>query len=249
MQTVTTREHSQSSTGEEIQSLHKLIAFQGLPSALTDFFLKSAQKRVFKKGDLLWQQDDAAASFVIVLDGVIELLATYKTMKSQLLGVFGPGDVIGLSDLIKHGRHQTTAKISSRYATVLLVPLKPDESPFETPLKLEFKNWVVKQLLVHEQILKDKIFILSAGRLHNKLVVLFKSLITRFAKNASGSVIVLPLSMTKTQIAKLVDSRVETVIRALNKWERADYIEINSDQLRLKNFDKLKKSAQNLISE
>jgi CRP-like cAMP-binding protein len=172
---------------------------------------------------------------------MIEIINTNKNGEERIIGIFGPGDFVGLSALLNKSNYPAFALAASKTCKVYKLYIRSFDHELESS---DFKNmlsWLKEKLLLHEQILRDKIMILGAGQVHHRLVELFEHLISRFSKpEAESKIITIPISLTKTQIAKIIEARVETVIRTLNIWEKLGYFSINNENIFLTNLDILR---------
>jgi CRP-like cAMP-binding protein len=181
---------------------------------------------------------------VVIVEGLIEITNTTADGEDRIIGLFGPGEIIGLSAILKRMSFPANAVVSSKNARVIKLFIRSLEPGLSEEQKHEFQNWLKEMLLIHEQILRDKIMILGAGRLHSKLLELFEHLNSRFGKKATGKDLLIPVPITKTQIAKMIEARVETVIRTLNKWEKRGFFLSDDKGLLIKDIEKLKSMAE-----
>lgn len=198
--------------------------------------------RELKRGEYLWKRQALSEFCAYILEGMIEIVNTNKNGEERIIGIFGPGDIIGLSAILNKINYPAFALIASKTCKVLKLYIRSSDQELDNNNYENMLNWQRKKLFLHEQILREKIFILGAGHVHQRLVELFEHLINRFSKMDTTSKNILPISLTKTQIAKIVEARVETVIRTLSKWEKLGLISINNENICITNLEALRES-------
>ncbi len=195
-----------------------------------------------KKGDFLWKRLDPGEYCAFVVEGLVEIVNENKSGNELIMGIFGPGDMIGLSAILKKTQYPASAIVSSKNSKILKFFIRSIDRDLAGQDWENMLNWQRERLLIHEQILRDKIMILGAGDLSARIIELFDNLQMRFSKSqdVNPNKIIIPISITKTQIAKIIEARVETVIRILNKWEKADYLKMGDQSVILNNFERLR---------
>jgi CRP-like cAMP-binding protein len=97
-------------------------------------------------------------------------------------------------------------------------------------------------VLHHEQVLRDKIDMLNAGSVENRVFELLNHLIRRFGKQESHLQHFIPIRLTRAQIGKLVDVRVETIIRLISRWQKQKLIVWKETGILIENLPLLEKS-------
>lgn len=195
----------------------------------------------YKKGDAIWRRGEAGDYCVLILRGLVEITSISQSGDARIIGVFGPGEIIGLSAILKQITFPANALLASREGEVIQFYIRGLAQLLEDETKRELQSWTREMLLLHEQILRDKIMILGAGRINIKIIELIQHFKVRFAPSTPANSFLIPIPITKTQIAKMVEARTETVIRMLNVWEKAGFLKMNESGFAIERFDELKK--------
>ena len=217
-------------------------SFDGLSDANKKYLFDHSSHHNYKKGASLWLKSDPGEFCAFIVDGLIEISNPNLSGDDHIFGIFGPGDIIGLSAILKRSPYPASAIVGSKHCSVIKLFIRSIEHDLAESDRANMHAWQRERLLSHEQILREKIMILSAGSLHTRLIEFFEHLRLRFSKNQieRAQSIHIPLSLTKTQIAKVIEARVETVIRILNRWEKAGYIKFDSGSISISKIEKLK---------
>ncbi len=191
----------------------------------------------------MWKAGEPAEFGALILSGLVEIIRPTGTTGDYLVGFFGPGDVIGMSALVKHRFYPGTSKIVSSRASVLKLHLKPILSLKDVD-SLEIKNWVQDQVLNHEQILREKIDILSAGSVEKRVFELICHLSRRFGIKTHDNEMETPIKLTRSQVGRIIGARVETVIRLINRWEKHGLLTWSKEGIRITDIKEFKKSVK-----
>jgi CRP-like cAMP-binding protein len=216
--------------------------FESLTEANKKYLLEHSLTKEIKKNQYLWQKTDPGEFCVFIIEGLVEIINTNQEGEDCILGIFGPGEIVGLSAILNSMPFPASARVSCNGCRVLKMYIRSADVDLEGEQRKNILLWQREMLLLHEQILRDKIRILGAGRLHLRLIELFEHLLLRFAtrqeQNTKKSFI--PVPITKTQIAKIIGARVETVIRVLNKWEKAGFLTMNDKGISISHLNQLR---------
>lgn len=221
--------------------IHTDPAFRALNEANKLYFAKHASLKIHKKGSQIWKKRSKANACFYLRSGFVEIAQFNKQGEENIQGFCGPGEIIGLPYLLCRSQYEDEATTISKTSQVLLLHLSAAKLEIIGHDKINFLEWQSAQLLKTKQFLREKIHILSAGDLNQRIIELFERLIEKFStQSRDNSDFFIPFSITKTQMAKIVGARTETVIRILRKWELAGYLELSANGVSLKKWKKLK---------
>jgi CRP/FNR family transcriptional regulator len=223
--------------------LEKLPCFQLLKPEATRHLLRQSSINNCKINEIVWSSGDPSNYFVTILNGTMTVSRSNDQGDENTLGVFGPGDVIGLSAVLRGSPFPATARSCSSATEILkisssaihLSTVAPDFNSEQSALDL----WLQNLVLAHERILQDKIQIIGAGSVPDRTRELMRSLVRRFGNETDGHENFIPLALTKTLVAKLVGARVETVIRLLRSWEKAGALEMTRQGIYIRSLEDL----------
>jgi sigma-B regulation protein RsbU (phosphoserine phosphatase) len=92
---------------------HELVArvpfFAALPRAEIDYLADSLHPCEFSAGTLLFQEDQLADRFYIMLDGQAEIVKALGTAEERILGLRGPGSFLGEMSLLSVEQRYTAS--------------------------------------------------------------------------------------------------------------------------------------------
>lgn len=168
-------------------------------------------------GEAFWTAGQPADCFLVLLNGCVEIVAPGKGEQRNVLGIMGPGDVVGLPAVLGRSKYPATANAISFRVDALRVPgaiLAQRDSKIMRALL-----WA---MLLHDHVLRTKIMVLAAGSVERRLALVMRHLDERFG-DGKRERRVLHVDLSRAQLASLVGARIETVIRILAKWKRAGW--------------------------
>ena len=211
-------------------TLDKLRGFplfrQASPETLRDLAAATVVTTL-AQGDHLWRVGDAPSHGYFLVRGLIEITRTTPDGDEVGLALFGPRECPGLFASLEGKKFPAGARCLSDDAEVLRL----DRTAL---LHVVDRDSAVTRALGgvlqhHNAVLREKVEVLTAGEVPQRLATLFHLLAERFGDERESGELSIPLTLTRRVIARLVGVRVETVIRVLSRWEREGFIETSDE--------------------
>lgn len=224
-----------------LKEIKDLKCMAGLSPEALEFLAGAGILRTFKAGNFVWEAGEPGEFIAVVVSGLLEITRHSHQDDEMCMGVFGPSDVLGLSAVMKKTPYPGNARILTTPTVIVKVYLRTllqSKDPHST----EIQTWIREMVLRHEQILRDKIDMLGAGRIEDRVFELVNHLIRRFGQQEGSLKYRVPIGMTRAQVGRLVDGRVETIIRLINRWQRAGFLIWNKEGIVIENLSMLEKS-------
>lgn len=195
----------------------------------------------------LWNMGDPADFVALILSGAVEVVKTSDQGKETCLGIFGPSSAIGISAMIRKGQYPAAARSICKQTEVLKLYLRPLLQQKNHPAHDEISTWLRELLLSHEQILRDKIDIISLSPLSRRTLELFRQLTSRLGVRSGRSTYRISPALSKTLLARLAEVRTESMIRLLKAWEKKKLIQFHRDHILIQDLQVLERSIENSI--
>lgn len=210
--------------------------FQTLSAGALSLLASSAQPCRLSSGQSLWSIDESTRFCAVITHGWIEIQTPGANPSGACTGLFGRGDIIGLSTLFRDGPADGNPVASEDGTTVIKLLVQPLLYDWEDSRAAELTTWVRSMYLVHEKVLQDKIEILSARSVDQKILTFLLHFLRRFGRENHGGSVTIPVPISKSQVARIVDIRVETSIRAINHWQQMGLIRWEPHQVVIPNL-------------
>ena len=222
--------------------LGRLAHFEAMPAAVLNEVAAQARLRVCHRGEFVWKRGDTAATVIVIESGFVKAAHRDRRGDSKTYAIFGPGDVLGVFAYCSDNSFPTDAvALNDDLQLITLDTVQLTRLIAEHPLLAD----MVQAGLTHFcEALMDKIEIISAGKISQRLAAFFVQLVDRYGVSRAGGKVDLPFYLPHEQIGEIVDARVESVARVLAAWKRAGWIKRDVNGFHFKELAKLRAILQ-----
>lgn len=192
---------------------------------ITEMILRKYKAFVvaLNKGDMLFQQGDAASSFFIVRSGKIKMSNYSDDGREFVQGYFTDGQSFGEPPFFAKGNYPASA-IAMEKSDVWKIAyddfLKLLKDNFD--IHLEITRTLGNRLVYKSTMLSE----LAIEEAEHRLLTLIRYLVEHESLRPGASV---KLGFTRQQLADMTGLRVETVIRSIKSLEQKRQLEIDDD--------------------
>ncbi len=200
------------------QMLQRTPSLAGADAAVLSRLAALVSTRNYERGALLWRAGDEARNFNVVKTGLIKVVREGKGGRRTTCGLFGPPESIGDVVLLRGVPYPADAIVATESATMLSVPRAALLASVESCPQLG----VSIACAIHTKLsaLHDSIDVLSAGAVEARLATALLKLYERFGDDFDDGTSSIPVTLARRELADLVSTAVETVIRIMTRWER-----------------------------
>jgi len=201
--------------------------------ALTEFS-KEREIRFFKKKDDIYKEGAYPKGLFFISKGRVKTYQTNKDGKELVTNLLKEGDFFGYLPLLQEGKYNGSASA-----------LEDCELYFinkEDFFSLIYKNAAVSRRFI--EILSDNLreneqqLIKLAYSSVRKRVA--EALVKLFDKYKTEQEMPFSIALSREDLAQIVGTATETVIRTLSDFKEEKYIEITGGKIKIINYDKLK---------
>lgn len=189
--------------------------------------------RILKAKEALYHEGSYPRQVYLVEKGRIKVYKTAEDGRELIVQVAAPGDFIGYMDLL-NGANATTSAVALEDAEVYYIPR-------EDFLRLMHQNhdvsarmirMLAKDLADHEENLVRIAYHSVRKRVAEALLDLHE----KFLRENDQA----PISMMRQDLAQIIGTAKETLIRTLSDFREEGLIKIEDNTIRIVNFDKLR---------
>lgn len=174
-------------------------------------------------GEFVWRASETPSRIAFLRRGIIEIVRLTAAGGEVTLALFGPRECPGLFAALDGRKYPADARVLSEGAE--LVWLQRDALLQAVDADPGLGRALSEVLRQHTAVLREKVDVLTAGEVPQRLAMLFVVLLERFGDEGAGGELQLPVVLSRRALARLVNARVETVIRVLSKWDRESFVE------------------------
>lgn len=212
------------------QTEHGLRAFINEAKGYEELTKLSEERKtkVYKKRDLVFEEGDFPRYLFFVKRGKVKVFKTNDDGKDYIINLYKAGEFVGYVDLIKDSKY-TESAAALEETEVSLIP------------KEDFQA-----LLNGNRNVASKLIKMLANNISEKEEQLLHLAYNSVRKRVADAIIFLsekegnkPISILRDDLARIVGTAKESVIRMLTEFKEDGYIEIVDGAINIKEHDKL----------
>jgi len=190
---------------------------------------------IYKRGNIVYQERNRISGVYCISQGVVKLYKTGIDGREQIIRFAQKGDIIGYRSILSQELACTTAKVIEDavlcfISASLFFNMVKDNSDFS----MQIMKLSLKELGEANKFIIDIAQKTVRERLAEVLILLKDTFLLDNEKY-------LQVSLTREELANLVGTATESVIRLLSEFKSDKYIELNGRRIKILNIDALKK--------
>lgn len=197
--------------------LKKHAALSRLSDQTIDQLSREASVQRLHRGEALWRAGERASSFVVVGHGLIKVVLPSSGSRDLVMGLYGPGESVGDSALLEGVQYPAESYALTDPVVVARIPRESFLTAIEQsgPAAL----LLARELGRRATLANRRISLFSASA-EERLASTIIELGERFGDEMEDGSTLIPLRLTRAELAALVGTTVETTIRTLSRWSR-----------------------------
>ena len=205
------------------QALRASRLFGALGESTLARLASASFRRTLVRGERLWSAGEQATHFFVITSGLMKIVRSGDD--GGIVTILGARESLG--DAAVLGRHPYPADAYAATETAQVVGVRAevvlglsDDAAVSAALQ--------RALLQHTALLQSKIAIMSAGSMSRRLAALFSHLADRFGDESEDGSTIVPVALSRSELAHLVGATVETTIRIVSAWQKAGLLTTNA---------------------
>ncbi len=220
-----------------VLSLRGMPLFAGVADARLEELARAAYRRTAARGEALFCEGEAPDRVVVITRGLVKVVRHAPDGSENIMGLFGPRDAVGLIAVLEHRPFPATAiALTDAVETICLSASHMlDMMNEDASVAMAASRCLARQAAS----LIQKIDIITAGQVAQRLAVLLGGLAEHFGDEQEDGSTFVPVALTRGELACLVGARVETTIRALSGWQKAGWLETTREGFVVRDLDAL----------
>ncbi|MCT4613690.1 MAG: Crp/Fnr family transcriptional regulator [Marinifilaceae bacterium] len=191
----------------------------------------------FKRGSEIYSEGDKTRGCYFLYSGILKVFKTGTEGKAQIIKFAKSGDLIGFRSVLNQERACTSTKVVFD-AVVCFIPEKSITKLIHSNshFALELMRLTCKELDEANKFITD----LSQKTVRERLAEVLIHLKNRFGIDSENS---LNIILTRQELANMVGTATESVIRLLSEFRKDRLLELNGKKIILTNVKELTKLA------
>jgi CRP-like cAMP-binding protein len=221
--------------------IERTPALSSAATEVLDRMADTAATRSYKRGELLWQAGDPARNLTIIKAGLVKVVRPTSRGRAAICGLFGPPDTVGDLAVLRGVPYPADAIVATETATIISIPGRfLSEASEKNP---GFAVSLACAMHTKLSALHDKVDVLSAGAVEARLALLLLKLYDKFGDDFDDGTSVIPVALSRRELAELVATSFETAIRVMTRWDREGVLETTPTGFFVKRIDALREAT------
>ncbi len=219
-----------------LKKITSLPIFQGLDEDQFTELISTAERRKYKKGDIIFSEGDEGSGLYVVETGKVKIFKLSFEGKEHIFHIYGPGKIFGEVAVFSGKRFPAFAEAVSPSSLIFFpkreIALLISESPslafnMMASLSMRLREFTI---MVENLVLKE-----APARMASYLIVLSKE-----QKNIGY----VELPVTKHQIAGLLGTTPETISRVFGRMVNEKLINVDNKIITIHDYQGLVELAE-----
>jgi len=191
--------------------------------------------RHYKRGDILYQEGNRISGFFCINSGIIKVFKTGLDGKEQIIRFAKPGDIIAYRSVLSNELACTSAKVIEDchvcfIPSEILIQFIKSNSTFS----LELLRLACHELGEANSFITD----IAQKTVRERLAEILLLLVQEFGLDAENY---LNISLTREELANIVGTATESVIRLLSEFKSDKLVELTGRKIKILNKKGLEK--------
>lgn len=213
--------------------LDSLPLFQGFSSSLVADLSAGGSARIHKHREVLYHAGEVAESFALVLSGAYKLVRPTPRGDDLIVYFATPGDVIGALVMSQDGAGYPVTATAMGPSRSFVIPRSTFQRVWSSQAKIQQR--LNAFLYTRMSRVQDE-RALARAPLEQRIATLLLHLLDR-SGGSDGRI--LPIPLTRQEIADSLGAAVESVIRIMSDWSQRGLIRTTDRQIEIQRFDQI----------
>lgn len=216
--------------------LRRHAALSRLSDGVLDEISSSATLQRLRRGEAVWRSGERATQFVVVGHGLVKVILPGGPSRDLVLGLAGPGESVGDAAAIDGSSHDADACALTESVVVARLPRDGVVAALEG---CGVASIALARSLGQAAAVANRRLALFTASAEERLATTLMELGERFGDEMEDGTTLIPLRLTRAELAALVGTTVETTIRTLSRWSREGLVSTADGGLMLLDADAL----------
>jgi CRP/FNR family transcriptional regulator, polysaccharide utilization system transcription regulator len=193
--------------------------------------------QVYKKGNVVYREGSRLTGFYCITKGILKIYKTGIDGKEQIIRFVKKGDIIAFRSLLSQELACTTAKVIDDAVLCHI--------PYHTLLFLlqnnwKFSHWMIQILCRELREANDYITDIAQKTVRERLAEVLLLLKDNFDVDDNNT---LQISLTREELANMVGTATESVIRLLSEFKQDGLIDLKGRRVKFNDVPSLRRLA------
>ncbi len=201
-------------------AIRRIPRFSGITPEAEAWISQRAGVRRFAKGETIFLEGDPSSHFYMVLTGEVKVYKVLESGRELILDFFHKGESFGEVSLVDGGDFPACA-MASEDASILTLERK------EYLLLLErfpeVARSIIRDLTLRLHALRRRVEVLGEIGVQSRIANLLQIYARQLGRQTEQGLLI-PVHLSRNEVASLVCARIETVIRIMSRWQKEQLV-------------------------
>lgn len=195
--------------------------------------------KLHEKGDVIFREGDPSDRFYTVVEGRVKVVKYAPHGKELILEIFGAGDPFGAVAAYEGSPFPASA-VTLGPTRVLSIARRDFFTLLEQ--RPEIARGLLLGLTHRLMELTHKLAQISSGAVEERIASFFLKMADRMGEERDGR-IVIPMPLSRQDIADMVGTTIETAIRVMSRWGREGIVTTDKGSFTIEDREALERLA------
>jgi CRP-like cAMP-binding protein len=214
--------------------------FRRLSAEDLDRLAAIAVARTYEKGDVVFSQGEEPRYLHTIASGRVKVVKLLPSGKELILEILGAGDPLGAVVAYEDRPYPATA-VALEPTVCLLLPRAELFALLERQPSVArgFLSGMARRIVELTQRIPE----VAGGRVETRFALLFLKLAEKTGRQ-DGLEVLVPLHLTRQDLADLTGTTIETAIRVMSRWGKAGLVLTEPAGFRVRDRETLERLAR-----
>ncbi len=202
-----------------------------------------------ERSDTLWREGESISTVTFLIEGEVKLLKYRSEDQQVVVDLLHPGAVAGARALLEESFFSSGAAALNDVAVLQIGPAHLREPATRDP---ELLRALWRHSLSQKQRLIRRIHDLAVSGAEPRLALALDHLAyecgIRQPREDGSMGVIIPVPLSRADLAQLINTRVETAIRQMSDWRKREIVETLDEGLLIRKPDELRRLAREASS-
>jgi len=200
----------------DAKAIRRIPRFSGISAEAEGWLCEHAVVSTYTKGETIFFEGDPSAHFYMVLKGEVKVFKMLESGRELILDFFREGEAFGEVALVEGGDFPASA-VAMEDASVLVLPRRDYLHLLER--YPEVAHSIIRDLTLRMHALRRRVEVLGEMGVQARIANLLHVYSRQLGKQTEAGLLI-PIHLSRNEVASLVCARIETVIRIMSRWQK-----------------------------
>lgn len=231
--------------GDTVELLRELPLFDGVSADTLAPLGKYFVRRSYERGEVIWRQGSEANHFSFIYEGKVKILKYQSDGKEIILGIFTDGEPVGQIAVYQRTNYPASAVALGH---VEILQIHRDHFYGALMSNAELMEATISSMMQRNRHLVGRIDELATDNAEQRLAMLFCKFAEKMGRrtrlNSQAMGVFIELDLNRRDVAELINTRVETAIRIMSRWNKEGPVRTEKDGFLIDDYEALERLAQ-----